>query len=61
MYAEGATNKMDLNHTKMKYLPLVVQAVLYLCLLQLARDGHDVGRVVVVRLSFALVFVLLLR
>lgn len=45
----------------MKYLPLGAQAVLYLCLLQLARDGQDVGRVVVVRLGFTLVLVLLLR
>lgn len=64
MYADGVKNKMDLNHTryvtKMKYLPLGAQAMLYLCLLQLARDGHDVGRVVVVCLSFALVLVLLL-
>lgn len=55
----------QLHHTRyvtkmMIYLPLGAQAVLYLCLLQLARDGQHVGRVVVVRLGFALVLVLLL-
>lgn len=45
---------------KMQYLRIGAQAVLYLCLLQLARDGQDVGRVVVVCLGFALVLVLLL-
>lgn len=44
----------------MIYLPLGAQAMLYLCLLQLARDWQDVGRVVVVRLGFAPVLVLLL-
>lgn len=43
----------------MIYLPLGAQAVLYLCLLQLARDGQDVGRIMVVRLGLALVLVLL--
>lgn len=42
------------------YLPLGAQAMLYLCLLQLARDRQDVGRIVVVCLGFALVLVLLL-
>lgn len=44
---------------KMKYLSLSAQTVLCLCLIQLARKGHHVWRVVVVRLGFALVLVLL--
>lgn len=44
----------------MIYLPLGAQSMLYLCLLQLARDGQDVGWIVAVCLGFALVLVLLL-
>lgn len=69
IYAERVTSRLlqrNFNHTRyvtkmMIYLPLRAQTVLYLCLLQLARDGRDVGSVVVVRLGSALVLVLLLR